>query len=154
MGKKGIDKKMLLFVAVLTAIGLLIVGAVIIFSLTSGQHQRLVVINDTNITVQVVQTAEDRQHGLSGVKNLKPGHGMLFIFPGDSKYGIWMKDMRFALDIIWLDKDKKIVHIEKDIQPDTYPTIFYPSVEARYVIEVPSGFTNQNNISEGMVASF
>jgi uncharacterized membrane protein (UPF0127 family) len=42
---------------------------------------------------------------------------MLFVFEDSAKYSFWMKDMKFLIDIIWLDNDGKVVHIEQNLQP-------------------------------------
>lgn len=152
--KPGFDKKIIMFVVVVVAAGLLIAFAGFFLSMLSKRDNRQVVINDQALTATVVQTPTDRQRGLSGAKSLGEGEGMLFVFEGDSKHGIWMKDMRFAIDIIWMDKERKIVHIEKNITPETYPTVFYSSAPARYVLEVPALYTDRHDIRVGMVASF
>jgi len=87
--------------------------------------------------------------GLSGKNNIKENSGMLFEFATEDYYGVWMKEMRFAIDILWADKDMKIIYIEKNIKPDTYPNIFSPREVARYVLEVPSGFVAKHNIKIG-----
>ena len=50
-----------------------------------------------------------------------------------------MKEMRFPIDVVWLNKDKKIVTIQKNMQPSSYPKIYYPVEDARYVIEFNVG---------------
>jgi uncharacterized membrane protein (UPF0127 family) len=50
-----------------------------------------------------------------------------------------MKDMKFALDMIWLDESKKVVTVKANVTPDTYPGSFCPDGPAQFVIEVPAG---------------
>jgi len=64
---------------------------------------------------------------------------MLFVFENPGIHGIWMKDMKFPIDIIWLDKDMSVISKELNVSPDTYPQVFYPSREAYYVLEVKAG---------------
>lgn len=64
---------------------------------------------------------------------------MLFVFPKDDAYGFWMKDMLAPLDIIWLSDTGSIVWIEEDVQPSSYPNVFYPNAPARYVLEMRAG---------------
>ena len=48
---------------------------------------------------------------------MSENQGMLFIFNYPSKQGFWMKEMMFPLDIIWLDSNYSVIHIEKKLQP-------------------------------------
>ena len=63
---------------------------------------------------------------------------MLFIFERSGRYGFWMKEMRFAIDIVWIGEDLRIVHIAADVTPETYPEVFKPPEAARYVLEMPA----------------
>ena len=74
---------------------------------------------------------------------------MLFIFNSADNYGFWMKDMIFPIDIIWIGENKKIVYIEKNVLPESYPKNFSPNVKAMYVLEVLSGFSEKHNIKIG-----
>ena len=64
---------------------------------------------------------------------------MLFVFPDNDQHGIWMKDMKFPIDIIWISENYNIVHVKKDATPESYPTVFKNSKPARYVLELPAG---------------
>ena len=59
---------------------------------------------------------------------------MLFVFDTPGKYGFWMKDMRFAIDILWL-KDGKIIYKKSKASPEERET-FVPPEEADSVIEI------------------
>jgi uncharacterized membrane protein (UPF0127 family) len=47
-----------------------------------------------------------------------------------------------------------VVHIEKNVTPESYPTIYTPHTKALYVLEVQVGFTDQYGIHIGQVAMF
>lgn len=64
---------------------------------------------------------------------------MLFVFDISDLYGFWMKDMRFSIDIVWIDADWKIVGVERNVTRTTYPQIFVPKIPIKYVLELPSG---------------
>ncbi len=89
------------------------------------------------------------QRGLSGVRSLGELEGELFIFDSAGVYGIWMKDMQFPIDVIWIDNNFKVVHIEKNISPGTYPQVFANTTPARFVLEVNANFANSFAITEG-----
>lgn len=106
-------------------------------------------ISDHNINAEVADTAEKRNAGLSGRKNLSEDAGMLFVFEIPAKYSFWMKDMLYPLDIIWIDENKKIIAISENITPDTYPASFFPSDPVKYALEVNGGWTKNNQIRIG-----
>ena|SRR3989344_2951376 len=101
------------------------------------------------IRVTIVDTPESRARGLSGRSGLAESEGMLFVFPEEGKYGFWMKDMRFSIDILWLDSDGEIVHIERRVSPESYPASFLPSRPARYVLELSAGWAEAHDVSIG-----
>lgn len=130
-------------------------GLLYVYNLSTGNlnpmqdSTRMITVGPARVAVEVADTDQLRVDGLSGRTGLAEGAGMLFVFGYDEAWGIWMKDMRFALDIIWADAEGKIVHIEESAQPDSYPTIFRPGTPARYVLEVPAGFVEREGIEVG-----
>jgi|SRR3989338_4612398 len=96
-------------------------------------------IGTSTIMVEVVDTKEKRDKGLSGRERLPKGEGMLFVFEEPNFYTFWMPDMRFAIDIIWISSEKRVVDITPGVPPDSYPQLFSPEEPAQYVLEVPAG---------------
>lgn len=101
------------------------------------------------LTLEVADSLKERREGLSGREKLPKGTALLFIFPEEGIHGIWMKDMNFALDIIWLDADFEVVNFKKNVSPDTYPTVFEPERPALYVLETNPGFVDEFGIKIG-----
>lgn len=106
-------------------------------------------VNNSPLKVAIANTEEAREKGLSGIEKLPENHALLFVFPKNEKYGIWMKEMRFPIDIIWLNEDLKVVYLKDNVQPGTYPAIFYPPVDARFVLETNIGFIEERGVQEG-----
>jgi uncharacterized membrane protein (UPF0127 family) len=109
---------------------------------------------DKNITLGkcgfVVEKAideESRERGLSSRSNLCSECGMLFIFQKSDKYGFWMKDMQFNLDILWINDDK-IIEIEENIPHNTKET-FYPRELVDNVLEINAGDVKRCDIKIG-----
>jgi uncharacterized membrane protein (UPF0127 family) len=100
---------------------------------------------------EVADSVVERTRGLSGRDDLAANAGLLFVFDKDGRYCFWMKDMKFSIDIIWLDKDGKVVHKVPHASPDTYPQEFCPPQEARYAFEVNAGTTDRLSVSNGDV---
>lgn len=104
--------------------------------------------------VRVVSTEAAREQGLSGTASLPAGHGMLFVFDSNDQWGIWMKDMNYPIDILWLDQSKTVVDIVANASPASYPTVFKPKAPARYVLELPAGSIAAASIAIGQHATF
>lgn len=103
----------------------------------------------TAVQVTVADTQSELIQGLSGVPYLRDLQGKLFIFDQDANYGIWMKDMLFPIDIIWIDKNLTVVYIAENIAPNTYPEIFTPSINARFVVEMNAHFVSSLRVKVG-----
>jgi len=88
-------------------------------------------------------------------KSLAPDQGMLFIFEKECLPGIWMKNVRFPLDILWLDQNKTIVDIKKNaLLCGAYCEVFYPREGSKFVIEVNAGFANKYQLSTSQSVEF
>jgi uncharacterized membrane protein (UPF0127 family) len=136
-------------------LGLLFLGFLFIFLsivlifLTSKDEISTISINGQIFSVEVVKEEQDLKKGLSFRNGLERNHVMLFVFPNESFWGIWMKDMNFPIDVVWLNDDKKVVHFVKDMKPETFPKVFYPEQKARYVVEMSMGNVENNQIKIG-----
>ena len=108
-----------------------------------------VFINGTSIKTFVADDYCKLSLGLSGKKAIKDDEGMLFVFEKPGNYGFWMKDMKFPIDIIWISKDFSVIGIEKNLKPETYPKIFGRDFISKYVLEVRSGFSDENEVKIG-----
>ena len=102
-----------------------------------------------NIKAILALNEEKQTKGLSGKEKLENDEGMLFVFDKAGKYNFWMKDMNFPIDIIWIGEDMKVVYIKKDADPKLYPETYGPELDAKYVLEVVSGFSEKNNLKVG-----
>ena len=112
-------------------------------------------IDDVVLEVQIADTDPRRIRGLMFQEELPFDQGMLFVFENSNKQSIWMLNMQFPLDIIWLDDDGKVVHIEKNVPPckTALETVTCPSYKgggnnAKYILEVTAGFVDEFNISK------
>lgn len=106
------------------------------------------------IKIELAVSNSEKEKGLSGREELGAGVGMLFVFETPGPYAFWMKDMKFPIDIIWLNEDLKIIYIKKDAFPESYPDRFGPAENAKYVLEVAAGFSEKNNLKVGDSAEF
>jgi uncharacterized membrane protein (UPF0127 family) len=79
--------------------------------------------------------------------------GMLFKFLNRDRYAMVMRDMEFALDIIWLD-DGRIVDMAPNVAPEdgrseAQLTVYRPRLPATAVLELPAGFIAQKGLKIG-----
>lgn len=121
---------------------------------TSGYAARQLRVNGQQFTLDVADTVDKQQLGLGRRASLPAGKGMLFVYPAEAERCFWMKDMNFAIDIIWLDGDKRIVHIEPEVSPDTYPKTYCPREAAQYVVELGSGAAGRAGMKPGQQLDF
>ena len=62
--------------------------------------------------------------------------------------------MKYDIDIIWLDENKKVIDIKQNAEVSSYPEVFCPKSDSRYVLELENGSTNRFNIKLGDQATF
>jgi len=116
-------------------------------------------VDDVPLQVQIADTEPRRVRGLMFQDQLAYDQGMIFVFEQSGLHSLWMLNMQFSLDMIWFDEDGKVVHIEKDVPPCKSPLeiaacqSIIPSDESFYVLEVISGFVDQNNITKDSILS-
>lgn len=108
-----------------------------------------VTIGNTSVAVKVADTPSEQEKGLSVLDTLSEGKGMLFVWGQPGYYSFWMKDMKFAIDMIWITADFKVLEVKEHVSPDSYPTVFTPADQAQYVLEVPDGFFANHNLKIG-----
>ena len=109
----------------------------------------LVRIAGITLRAEVADTEALREQGLSGTNTLADGTAMLFVFQTDGAWGFWMKDMKYPLDIVWVNRNDEVVTIARDVDPSTYPEAFYPSAPARYALELPAGWAAAHSLADG-----
>ena len=120
--------------------------AVILLTLPSG----------TVLQVEVMVKDEDRAMGLMFRPSLPKDRGMLFIFERPDFHGIWMKNCRFPIDIVWLDEEKKVVHVAESVPPckaEPCP-VYNPLRRAAYVVELNAGQAKREKAVLGAAIGF
>lgn len=103
----------------------------------------------STITAKVAKDDVSRQKGLGGVKHLAPSEGLLMVYDVPDRHPIWMKDMEISIDVFWISEDGEVVHIEKNMKPESYPTNYVSNRPALYVLELSAGAAHRLNIKVG-----
>lgn len=133
----------------------MVLASAIAFMATNFQPRTKVQLGSGTFQVGIAQDATSRAKGLSGKSSIAPDGGLLFVFDTEEKWGIWMKDMNFPIDIVWLDASKDVVHIVKNADPAlSSDYTFEPEKPAKYVLELTAGATSQYSIKIGDTATF
>lgn len=107
-------------------------------------------IGGTTVKTEIVSDAADMQKGLSNRESLEKDKGMLFVFSEPGQTAFWMKDMKFPLDIIWI-QDNEVVDIAANLPPlaGDYVATYSPRVPAKYALEVNAGFAAEHGVKIG-----
>lgn len=110
--------------------------------------------NGNMVFLEVANTPESRELGLSRRTSLAVDEGMLFVFDELGHYAFWMKDMEFPIDIIWLDQDGIVVNVENNATPASYfetkpPKVFINRPSALYVLELKAGEASEDGVYLG-----
>lgn len=112
-------------------------------------------ISDTTFRLHAPRTSEQNQTGLAAFRTLAADEGMVFrtLEPGLQRF--WMKDMAYDIDILWVNKDNRIIHIVYSAARDSYPKTYSnpPGTESTYVIELPAGTCDKHGIAPGAIVT-
>ena len=104
-----------------------------------------------NFSVEIADTSKKQALGLMFRDSMEADKGMLFIFPNEAPRSFWMKNTRISLDIMYFDKELKMVSISADTPPckvSRCPS--YPSKgPAMYVLELNAGAAKKLGVGEG-----
>lgn len=104
------------------------------------------------LSLEIADTPRARARGYMGREDVGEGEGMLLVFGRSDHHGIWMKNCKVPLDILWLDEDLRVVEIARRRPPcvpgDECPTMV-PMRRARYVLEAAAGTADRHEIRLG-----
>ena len=145
----------IIFIIVIGILGKNIQNRKIKLDINPENNKKTLTIKGKEIKVEIADTDEGRRIGLSDREKLEENTGMLFIFENkDIKPSFWMKNMKFPIDIIWID-NKKIIQIDENVSnpeintPDSKLKLYTPKMPIDMVLEVNAGFVKKNNIKIG-----
>lgn len=120
----------------------------------SMKTKQEIIINENKLNAHFVTEPEDRARGLSIFDSLPEDEAMVFQFDKPGKYSFWMREMKFPIDILWLDEEKRVVSLKERAQPEDFPETYKPDDMALYVVEVNAGYVEKNNIAKGDIFSW
>ncbi len=125
-----------------------VVGLFQFFPTPSTPIESVIEIAGVRLTVEIADTAPKQERGLMFRESLPEDRGMLFVFTREGRYSFWMKDVRFPLDIIWFDENRRAVFFTTNLAPCNafLCPLYTPDRDAKYVLEVKAGFVDRHAI--------
>lgn len=129
-------------------------GNFVVTEVGQNSEKREIRIGEKNYQLEIVKTSQELEKGLSKFETIKNNQGMLFIFETPGRWNIWMKDMKFNIDIIFLNEKKEVVTIFKNVKFETHQNVYeyrkyQPDFDSKYVIELKEGEIAENKIKLG-----
>jgi len=108
------------------------------------------------LKTKVVFNEEDHTRGLSGIPSSQYQYdqGMLFYYFKDNFRRFWMPDTYFDLDIFFLDKDFKILDVQRNVthhpgRSEPPPIVRTRTVKCRHILELRADSTLAKKLKIG-----
>ena len=115
-------------------------------------------IGGRTFTLELAITPAERRRGLSNRGFLAPDGGMLFVYAQESNLSFWMKETLIPLDILFLDRERRIVNIHTMVPQPGVPTeqltLYRSASPALYAVEVNAGIAAELGLAPGMAVEF
>jgi uncharacterized protein len=146
----SINKIIIAFIVIL-----LLFSAYILYQLNTTKLPKTnVTIDKQTFLTEVATTSAQQEQGLSGRASLPQNQGMLFIFSKPAPYPFWMKDMKFPLDMIFIN-NSKIITIFQNVPVPKNPgdlsslPVYTPKAPADQVLEINAGLSKKYDFKKG-----
>ena len=115
--------------------------------------------NGVKIRAEAMNNDADRQRGLMYRDSLPQNRGMLFYHPREAPNRYYTFQVKFPIDIVWMDHTRKIVEIAHDVPPCTNATpvgcpVYGGNIPSLFVLETNAGFADRNGLKIGDVLIF
>ncbi len=122
-----------------------------------GPGEVVLIVGAARFIAEVADDSDERRLGLSFRDSLDAGRGMWFVFDREGALSFWMREIRFSLDLIWVDAEWRVVDITHEAPPPApgaplseLPT-YSPATPAQYVLEINGGLARRLQIEVGDV---
>ncbi|MGZ4903619.1 MAG: DUF192 domain-containing protein [Halobacteriota archaeon] len=103
------------------------------------------------VDAEAADTPLKQEIGLMNRTGLGPNAGMLFLLPYAEPQGMWMKNMQFPIDIVFITEDLHVLQVYTEVPPcvaEPCPT-YVSDAPVLYVLEVNAGFCARHEIVSG-----
>ena len=99
------------------------------------------------VEVRVADGLIKQYVGLSATDGLDEGEGMLFVHDESDERAYVMREMAFALDIVYVAPNGTVTTVH-EAEPESAPYTRYRGT-GRYVLEVPRGWSERHGVEPG-----
>jgi uncharacterized membrane protein (UPF0127 family) len=113
-----------------------------------------IVINNHSISTEIAETPAERQRWLTfRTEELPLNSSLLLVYDKSDLYSVWLLNIQFNLDLIWLDDAGNIVYMKQNAPPcentlDAAQCTYKNTKPARYILAATTGFINYHNITK------
>ena len=104
-------------------------------------------------SAKIAKTKKDIEKGLMFVETIDAFEGMLFFFSENKIANFWMKNTKIFLDLIFINEEKTIIKIIKNVRPLS-EKIYSSGIPVRYVLEIKGGMSEKLKIKTGDILNF
>jgi uncharacterized membrane protein (UPF0127 family) len=111
-------------------------------------------IEDDVIKVEVAESRADKQRWLMFREERLPlNSAMILVYEKLDLYAMWLLNIEYNLDLIWINENGNIVYMVKDAEPcknalDAASCTYKNTKAAKYIIAAASGFIDEHDITE------
>ena len=131
---------------------LLALPLLMLLSACAAARAPWVEVGGERFQVEIADDDAERSRGLMFREAMPPDHGMLFIHDRQEPQAYWMKNTKIPLDILYFDRQRRLVSQQRDVPPcsagDRCPP--YPSRgPALYVLELNAGQAARLQLEDG-----
>jgi uncharacterized membrane protein (UPF0127 family) len=125
---------------------------------TKPGHTKVIFPDGTKISALLRITPQEQATGMMYRTSLPKDEGMLFLHVTEERRSYWMYQCEIPLDIIWMDRNRRIVEMAKGAPPCREVAERCPSYggtqPSQYVLEVAAGVADAHNLRVGDVLQF
>ena len=116
-----------------------------------AQAVSYVVLKNHRFIVELADDDNARSRGLMYREHMDKDRGMLFTFQSEDRLAFWMKNTKIPLDMLFFDKDLRLVSVQQNAQPcKADPCQTYPGAgPAMYVLELNAGASTKLGVKPG-----
>ena len=111
-------------------------------------------IDDDVIKVEIAESRADKQRWLMFREERLPlNSAMILVYEKSDLYSMWLLNIEYNLDLIWINENGNIVYMVKDAEPckntfDAASCTYKNTKAAKYIIAAASGFIEEQEITE------
>lgn len=126
-------------------------------SATNGRDTWTIEVGSHTIQVEIADSPAEWELGLSYRDTLAENHGMLFVFPDESRRVFWMRGCNFDIDLAYIESNgaiSEIITMEKeplDTPLDSLATYPSQSTTIKYVLEMIGGWFGEHDVNVGTI---